>query len=95
VSAGWTRRERIVAGVWVLVLVVVWNGLYDVILLGRTRRYLYEQALYQAGRGPVVDLSQAMADGVQDAIWLATLWSSLLLIVVALTFFGQRWTRVR
>jgi hypothetical protein len=93
VSGRWTRRDRIVAAVWVLVIAVVWNGLYDVILLGRTRRYLYEQALYQAGRGPAVDLPQAMADGVRDAVWLASLWSGLLLLVVALTFFSRRTAR--
>jgi hypothetical protein len=80
-----TRRERIAVALWLLVGTVAWNGLYDVFLLRSTREYLYRQALHQAGRGPVVDLSQAMGVAVRDAVWLSTLWVSIVLLVAMLT----------
>jgi hypothetical protein len=85
VIAGLSRRERIAALAWGLVTVVAWNGLYDLFLLARTRLYLYQQALHLAGRGPAVSLSDAMAAGVRDAAWTATLCASILLLAAMLT----------
>jgi hypothetical protein len=74
------RRERIAVCLWLIVAVVVWNGLYDLLLARSTQTYLFRQAIHQAGLGPGVDLRTAMDVAVRDAAWLSTLWASLLLL---------------
>jgi hypothetical protein len=91
--AGSIRRERFAVLAWVLISAVAWNGLYDLFLLARTRLYLYQQALHLSGRGPAVSLSDAMAAGVRDAAWTATLWASLLLLAAMLTLQRRRTLR--
>jgi hypothetical protein len=88
------RRERIAVGLWLAVAVVVWNGLYDLLLARSTQTYLLTQALHhacqaghagQAGRGPWLDLTTAMDVAVRDAAWLSTLWASMLLLAGLIT----------
>jgi hypothetical protein len=74
------RRRRIAVALWVIIAVVAWNGLYDELLARSTETYLYRQALFQAGRGPWIDLATAMQIAVRDAAWLSTLWASILLL---------------
>ena len=79
------RRERIAVAVWLGVAVVVWNGLYDLLLARSTQTYLLNQALHQARLGPWTDLTIAMDVAVRDAAWVSTLWASLLLVLGLLT----------
>jgi hypothetical protein len=74
------RRERIAVCLWVLIAIVVWNGLYDELLARSTQTYLFKQAIHQAGLGPWVDLTTALEVAVRDAAWVSTLWASLLLL---------------
>jgi hypothetical protein len=75
------RRARVAVGVWVVVAVAVWNGLYDLLLARSTETYLFRAALHDAGRGPAVDLRSAMDAAVLHAVWLCTLWACALLIL--------------
>lgn len=79
------RRERFAVCLWLIVAVVVWNGLYDLLLARSTQTYLFRQAIHQAGLGPWVDLGTAMDIAVSDAAWLSTLWASLLLLAGMMT----------
>jgi hypothetical protein len=79
------RRERIAVGLWLIIAVVVWNGLYDLLLARSTQNYLFRQAIHQAGLGPWVDLTSALDVAVRDAAWLATLWACLLLLAGLIT----------
>jgi hypothetical protein len=72
------RRARLAVALWLVVAVVVWNGLYDLLLARSTQTYLFEVAMHEAGRGPAVDLGRAMAEAVTYARWIATLWAGLL-----------------
>ncbi|HXW05695.1 MAG TPA: hypothetical protein VD833_10720 [Vicinamibacterales bacterium] len=85
-----SRGQRIAVALWVLVAAVFWNGVYDLRLLSSTREYLFRHALHEAGRGPAVDLSQAMAAGVRDAAWLATLAACTILLAAMLTVRMKR-----
>lgn len=82
---GLGRRERIAVCLWLSVAVVVWNGLYDLLLARSTQTYLFRQALHQAGRGPWLDLTTAMDVAVRDAAWVSTLWASILLLTGMIT----------
>ena len=86
------RRERIAIGLWLIIAVVVWNGLYDLLLARSTQVYLFRQAVHQLGLGPWVDLTTALDIAVRDAAWLATLWASVLLLSGMLTI-RLLWTR--
>ena len=79
------RRERIAVGLWLILAVVVWNGLYDLLLARSTQNYLFRQAIHQAGLGPWVDLTTALDVAVRDAAWLSTLWACLLLLAGLIT----------
>lgn len=79
------RRERLAVWLWLIVAVVVWNGLYDLLLARSTQTYLFRQALHQARLAPWNDLTLAMDVAVRDAAWISTLWASLLLLLGLLT----------
>jgi hypothetical protein len=79
------RRERIAVCLWLIVAVVVWNGLYDLLLARSTQTYLFRQAIHQAGLGPWVELTPALDAAVRDAVWISTLWASLLLLAGMMT----------
>lgn len=72
------RRRRIVLGLWILVAVVAWNGLYDLRISLGVREYLLKQTLHEAGQGPAVTMSDAMRATVADAVLVATSWAALL-----------------
>jgi hypothetical protein len=79
------RRERLAVGVWLLVAVVVWNGLYDLLLARSTQNYLFRTAMHDAGVAPAVDLTAALDYAVLEAVWLSTLWAGGLLLAGLVT----------
>ena len=74
------RARRLAIALWVLMAIVVWNGLYDLRITLGVRDYLMKQALHDAGRGPAVTISAAMDDTVRDAVKVASLWAGIILI---------------
>lgn len=83
-------RERWVLGLWLVIAVVVWNGLYDLLLARSTQTYLFETAIHQAGQGPYVDLTETLDDAVVYASWISTLWAALLLMAGVFTIWTVR-----
>jgi hypothetical protein len=79
------RRERMAVGVWLLVAVIVWNGLYDLLLARSTQTYLFRTAMHDAGLAPAVDLTAALDYAVLEAVWLSTLWAGVLLLAGLMT----------
>jgi len=79
------RGQRIAVGLWLIVAVVAWNGLYDLLLARSTQNYLFRTAMHDAGLAPAVDLTAALHYAVLEAIWLSTLWASLVLLAGLIT----------
>jgi hypothetical protein len=79
------RRERIAVGLWVVAAIVVWNGLYDLLLARSTETYLFRAVAHTAGLGPPVDLTAAMDYAVANAAWLSTLWACAILLAGLVT----------
>jgi hypothetical protein len=79
------RGQRIAVGLWLVVAVVTWNGLYDLLLARSTQNYLFRTAMHDAGLAPAVDLTAALDYAVLEAVWLSTLWASLLLLAGLVT----------
>lgn len=76
-SASLTRRERLAAGLWIVVTVVVWNLIYDLILTRAVQEFMFRAALHEAGRGPLTTMAEVLDPSVYHAIWVSTLFASL------------------
>lgn len=74
------RAERIAVAVWIVLAVVVWNGVYDLLLTRGIKDYLLRNALHEAGRGPEVSLTALLDLTVSEAFWISTLWASVILL---------------
>jgi hypothetical protein len=74
------RRQRLAVILWIVLAVVVWNGLYDLRITLGVRDYLMKEALHAAGRGPMVVMSDAMRGTVRDAALVASLWATIILL---------------
>jgi hypothetical protein len=57
------------------------------------KEYLFRSALHEAGRGPMIPMSEIMDVTVRDAVWVSTLWASLLLLAGLVTIRLGRRTR--
>jgi hypothetical protein len=70
----WWRSRRRAAGVaWTALVVVVWNVVFDAVVIQSGRDYLTLQALHQQGRGVAVSIPGVMRPGIVRGFWLATL----------------------
>ena len=73
------RARRWAIGFWIVMAVVVWNGLYDLRITLGVRDHLMKQALHDAGRGPAVTITEDMDAAVKDAVLVASLWAGIIL----------------
>ena len=64
------RRAALLA--WTACAVVVWNVVFDAIVIRSGREYLTLQALHQQGKGPAVTIRSVMDPGVARAARTAT-----------------------
>jgi hypothetical protein len=84
------RREWIAVAGWLILGLVLWNGIYDMILGQGLREYLFRSALHDAGRGPAMSISGVVDPYITDALWIATFWASLVTLagLVTIRTFG-------
>ena len=85
-----TSAERTGAVIWLIAAVVVWNGIYDLLLTRSVKEYLFRAALHDLGRGPQIPVKAAMDAAVYDAVWIATLWAGMLLLAGLVTLRVMR-----
>lgn len=85
-----TRRERVLVGVWLAAGVALWNGVYDMTLGVGIKEYLFRSALHEAGRGPRMAIATVLDPFVFDALWVATFWASLVVLLGLLTIRAMR-----
>lgn len=84
------RRERVLVGVWVVLAVVLWNGVYDMTLGEGIKEYLFRSALHEAGRGPRMSIATVLDGTIYKAIWISTFWASLVLLAGLVTIRALR-----
>ena len=77
---GLSSRERLAVGVWIVLTLVVWNGVYDFLMFRGIKEYLLRNALHLAGRGPEVSMTALLDRAIDEAFWLSTLWASATLL---------------
>ena len=85
-----TRRERILVGIWLAAGAAIWNGVYYMTLGVGIKEYLFRSALHEAGRGPRMAIATVLDPFVFDALWVATFWASLVVLLGLLTIRAMR-----
>lgn len=88
------RRRTVLIGLAALV-VVIWNVVFDWVVLESGREYLAQQALHQQGLGPAVTIPGVMRPGIARGFWLATLAAAGVTAAGALLFWAASWQQRR
>ncbi len=70
---------------WLGVGLVVWNGVYDLLLSRGIKEFMLRNALYHAGRAPRVSIAAVMDVTVFDAVWVSTIWATLIVLAGLVT----------
>ena len=79
------RAERLAVTLWLVAGFIVWNGVYDLLLSRGMKEYMLRNALYHARRGPRTPIAAIMDVTVFDAVWISTIWASLIVLAGLLT----------
>jgi hypothetical protein len=82
------RRQRVAVAVWAVLAVALWNGIFEMMVVRGVKDYLVYAALYDAGRRPFTPIADVMDPAIYKATWVATLWTSVVLLAALLTI---RW----
>lgn len=85
-----SRRERRLVLVWLVLGLVLWNGIYDMTLGEGIKEYLFRSVLHEAGRGPRVSVEAVLDPFVFDAVWVATFWASIVTLAGLVTIRAMR-----
>ena len=80
-----SRRERALVGLWVVLGIALWNGVYDMTLGEGIKEYLFRSALHEAGRGTRLPIATVLDPFIFDAIWVSTFWASVVLLAGLIT----------
>jgi len=69
------RLSAVLMVVWLAGAVVVWNVVFDAHIVGGARDYVDRQQVFVEGRGPRVDIDQAMGTARREGLRAASLWA--------------------
>jgi hypothetical protein len=84
------RAERTAIAVWLLLAVALWNAIFEMMVVRGVKEYLFRAALFDAGRGPLTPIAHVMDPAVFHATWVATLWTSIVLLAALVTIRALR-----
>lgn len=87
-----SRREGALLGLWVVLALLLWNGIYDMTLGEGIKEYLFRSALHEAGRAPRVSIASVLDPYIFDAVWVSTFWASLVMLAGLVTIRIMRKT---
>jgi hypothetical protein len=89
------RRQRVLLGLWVVLAVALWNAIFEMMVVRGVKEYLFRAALHEAGRRPFTAIADVMDPAIYNATWVATLWTSLILLVALITIRAGQGARDR
>jgi hypothetical protein len=87
--------ERTAIVVWLLLAIALWNAIFEMMVVRGVKEYLFRAALFDAGRGPLTPIAHVMDPAVFHATWVATLWTSIVLLAALVTIRALRGHHVR
>lgn len=79
------RSQRITVAMWLVLAVGLWNAIFEMMVVRGAKEYLFRAALFDAGRGPLTPIRQVMDPAIFDATWVATLWTSIVVLAGLMT----------
>ena len=79
------RRDRVIVFVWIVLAVALWNAIFEMLVDQGVKLYLFRAALHEAGRMPFVAIADVMDPAIYRATWVATMWTSIVLLAAMLT----------
>jgi hypothetical protein len=83
------RRERIAVTAWIVLAVALWNGIFEMMVVRGVKEYLFRAAQYEAGRRSFTPITDVMDPAIFHATWVATLWTSIVLLMALMTIRAQ------
>ena len=83
---------RLVAALWIVLGVAIWNAFFDLYVSRGAREYLQKQLEYETGRGPQPSMDAVMRQSTRDGLVMSSVWAGL---VVAGGLGTLRWGSVR
>ena len=69
-------RLRVLAGLWLLGGLAVWNGFFDLYVSRGAREYGQKQAEFELGLGPAVSMTKIMGDAKRDGLVMSSIWAT-------------------
>ena len=88
--------RRALAALWLVIGVVVWNGVLDLYVSRGAREYGQRAAEAELGRGPAVTMAAVMDNAKHDGVVAASLWASgIVLCGLTTTWLAARAPRPR
>jgi hypothetical protein len=79
------RSVRALLALWIVLGVLLWNGIFEMLVVRGVKEYLFRAALFDAHRGPQLPIWAVMEPAIANATWVATLWTSIVLLAAFLT----------
>lgn len=79
------RSQRIAVALWLVLAVGLWNAIFEMMVIRGVKEYLFRAALFDAGRGPLTPIRLVMDPAIFDATWVATLWTSIVVLAGLMT----------
>ena len=74
-------RARVAIVLWIACAIVVWNVIFDRVLVLAGRRYVYAAAVAAGGSAGYVQIRDWMPHAVTRGLWLASAGAAVILII--------------
>ena len=81
--------RRVLAGLWLVVGLVIFNAFFDLYVSRGAREYLQKRAEYELRGGPEPHMDAVMAQSTRDGWIMSTVWAGLVVAAGWTTI----WTR--
>jgi hypothetical protein len=79
------HARRAAIALWIVLGIALWNGIFEMMVIRGVKEYLFRAALADAGRGPRIPIPEVMDPMIFNATWVATLWTSVILLAAFIT----------
>ena len=77
-------------GLWLVLALALWNGVYDMTIGEGIKEYLFRSMLHEAGRAPRVSIASVLDPYVFEALWVSTFWAGLVMLAGLITIRALR-----
>jgi hypothetical protein len=83
-------RTRVALWLWIVFAIVVWNVVFDRVIVNAGRRYIEIATAAAESNQPYANIEDTMRPARARALWLATASAGLILIVGVVALRGAR-----